>query len=300
MVRGQNKKSRYSFLSKSITALLHFDIHTFFLMSGTDIHIIPHDTQGGIIALALKDSAAHLIFLFLHPVLSQRLRGFSNEMKDIAVRSPDSIILNSPILLNQPYEAHKGITDDRAQRIGYDIIHIALSQLEEHLAAFDHCAGNEATHHGKRPFPQIFGIGGWDQISKGYKHCHIQEEMPGSLQVPLNKGLLEVVKGCSQNGAVHAADAHKNGHIGDDAEIHAKEQQHFPVGAPVMVDVDFQKEENQSQYAQGQCGVNHHWVIAGVNFKQADDSGHQAIHDNDYNVDQHQIAPGIDPLHRVM
>ena len=88
----ERKKGHYGFLPDSIAALLHFHVHSFFLMGRGNIHIIPDDTQGGIIALALENSVSHLLRLFLHPILSQRLRGFANEMKDIAVSAYEGTI----------------------------------------------------------------------------------------------------------------------------------------------------------------------------------------------------------------
>ena len=43
-------------ISDSIMASLHFNIHIFRLFYGCDVHIIPDDPQGRIIALALGDS----------------------------------------------------------------------------------------------------------------------------------------------------------------------------------------------------------------------------------------------------
>ena len=67
-IMGQNRMN-FPFLSDSITALIHFHGQFFSLLFGCDIHIIPNNAQGGIIALALKDSAAHFLRLFLHSVL---------------------------------------------------------------------------------------------------------------------------------------------------------------------------------------------------------------------------------------
>ena len=75
------------FLSDSIAALLHLHVHTRLLMGRGDIYIIPDDTQGGIIALALENSVTHFLCLFLHSILSQRLRGFAHKMKDISVNA---------------------------------------------------------------------------------------------------------------------------------------------------------------------------------------------------------------------
>ena len=54
-------------------------------MGRCDIHIIPDNAQGRMIAFALENPVTHLICLFLHPILSQRLRGFAHKMKDISV-----------------------------------------------------------------------------------------------------------------------------------------------------------------------------------------------------------------------
>ena len=61
-------------------------------MDRGNIHIIPDDTQGGIIALALENSVAHLLRLFLHPILSQRLRGYAHKMKDVSVSDYEGTI----------------------------------------------------------------------------------------------------------------------------------------------------------------------------------------------------------------
>ena len=61
------------FLSDSITALIHFHGQFYRLLFVCDIHIIPNNAQGGIIALALKNSAAHFLRLFLHSILPECL-----------------------------------------------------------------------------------------------------------------------------------------------------------------------------------------------------------------------------------
>ena len=44
------------------------------------------------IALALQDSVAHLLCLLLHPIFSQRLRGFAHKMKDVSVSAYEETI----------------------------------------------------------------------------------------------------------------------------------------------------------------------------------------------------------------
>lgn len=48
-------------------------IHIFLLVSSGDIHIIPNNAQGGIVAPTLKDSTAHFLRLFLHSILPECL-----------------------------------------------------------------------------------------------------------------------------------------------------------------------------------------------------------------------------------
>ena len=69
----ESKKGRYGFLSDSITALIHFHGQFFSLLFGCDIHIIPNNAQGRIVTLALKNSAAHFLRLFLHSILPECL-----------------------------------------------------------------------------------------------------------------------------------------------------------------------------------------------------------------------------------
>ena len=73
-------------------ALFHFHVHTFFLMGRCDIHIIPDNAQGRMIDFELENPVTHLICLFLHPILSQRLRGFAHKMKDISVSAYEGTI----------------------------------------------------------------------------------------------------------------------------------------------------------------------------------------------------------------
>ena len=51
------------------------------MVSIGDIHIIPNNAQGGIIALALKDPAAHFLRLFLHSILRECPWGNSHNIE---------------------------------------------------------------------------------------------------------------------------------------------------------------------------------------------------------------------------
>ena len=70
---AEREKGRYGFLSDSITASQYLYIHIFLLVSSGDIHIIPNNAQGGIVAPTLKDSTAHFLRLFLHSILPECL-----------------------------------------------------------------------------------------------------------------------------------------------------------------------------------------------------------------------------------
>lgn len=124
--KAADKSHPYSHESMECIASLSFHAHIkilrLFLIEAGDVHIVPNDTEGRIVALGLSYAGPHFLCLVIQAVLLQCSGGKAQEIEDVPIRPDKRAVRLLLDLLGL-------VTGETAQAVGHKVRQPAAAKL---------------------------------------------------------------------------------------------------------------------------------------------------------------------------